>query len=637
MSVLSPVLVFRGGVLGAACLVCASGLRPSLELTPQESGTRALLQAVSPVDDDVVWLSGHDGTFVRTLDGGRTWSAGVVAGAGELEFRDVAAFDARTAYLMSSGPGALSRIYRTGDAGSTWRLQYTAEHPDAFLDCMDFWSEQRGLAYGDAVDGIPFLLRTDDGGESWTRVSSEGLPAALEGEGGFAASGTCLRVSGPGVAFVAMGNGSRSRVLTTRDWGETWTVADAPVVGGSAAGLTTVDVRADGTGIAVGGVIGDDDARVPNVALTSDGGMTWTEGAPLAMSGPAYGAAFVAPQGPGVVAVGPRGIDYSADAGRSWTTLDDRTWWAVEFSRSGVGWAVGPQGRVVRLDAALSPVLRDDPSGTILVANMDDDSVWLIDAATGTRRAALATRIAPHEVSIEGYERLHGAAFLPGDSLLALTSERTGEILVVSARDGGLHRALPTGGRATHMLALAGPWIYAANIVDGTVSRIDPSGDNPPSVWPAGTRTEGVAATPDGEEGWTGSMDGGFVVGVDGATGAIVARIDGLTIPYRLAVTPDGATVVVSDPDGGTLVLIDRARGIVAATIDVDDAAERAGLGSVASPQGFTLSSDGAWAFVSANAIAKVALGHLPSRTVVRFVDAGAAPDGIAFSPVPGR
>jgi YVTN family beta-propeller protein len=393
------------------------------------------------------------------------------------------------------------------------------------------------------------------------------------------------------------------------------------------------------------------------------------------MAGPAYGAAFLAADAAQVVAVGPRGMDYSPDGGRSWTTLDDRTWWAVEFSAGGLGWAVGPQGRIVKLDAAVPPRVRDDPSGTILVANMDDDSVWLIDAATGTRRASLATRIAPHEiavshdgriaavmnygdergpgnlvqfvdvsagvplheVSIEGYERLHGAAFLPGDSLLALTSERTGEILVVSARDGGLRRALPTGGRATHMLALAGRWIYAANIVDGTVSRIDLAGDAPPLVWPAGTRTEGVAATPDGREGWTGSMDGGFVVGVDGATGEVVARIDGLTVPYRLAVTPDGATVVVSDPEGGTLVLIDRARGMMTAAVDVDAAAEQAGLGAVASPQGFVLSPDGDWAFVSANAIAKVAIVHLPSRSVVRFVDAGAAPDGIAFSPVPGR
>jgi len=314
------------------------------------------------------------------------------------------------------------------------------------------------------------------------------------------------------------------------------------------------------------------------------------------------------------------------------------------------------------------------PVGTVLVANMNDDSVWLLDLPTGERRAIVNTRIAPHEIavsgdgsvavitnygdqrgpgnllqvirvesgevtaelSIEGYERLHGAAFLPGDSLLALTSERTGEILIVGIDDGEIRRTLDTGGQAPHMLALGGEWIYAANIASGSVSRMDASGDESARTWPAGTRTEGVAATPDGREVWTGSMEDGSIVGVNGATGEIVARIDGLQIPYRLAVTPDGATVVVTDPEAGVLVLIDRHRGVVSARIDIDAAASREGLGDAASPEGFVLSRDGQWAFVSTKALDRVAAVHLASRRVVRFFTAGAGPDGIAFSPVAG-
>ncbi len=324
---------------------------------------------------------------------------------------------------------------------------------------------------------------------------------------------------------------------------------------------------------------------------------------------------------------------------------------------------------------AAPAVAQELPRGTLLVANMDDDSVWLLDMTTGERRGIVETHIAPHEIavsgdgrqaaitnygdqrgpgnlvqfvdvpsgdvthefSVEGYERLHGAAFLPGDSLLALTSERTGEILVVGTGDGVIRRILSTGGRAPHMLALGGSWIYAANIADGTVARIDPANAAPASVWDAGTRTEGVAATPDGTQGWTGSMDAGTVVGVDGATGEIVARIEGLEVPYRLAVTSDGETVVVSDPEAGTLVLIDRGAGVVSASIDVDAAALEAGYDGAASPQGFTLSPDGHWAFVSAKGINRVALVHLESQRVVRFLETGLGPDGISFSPVAGR
>ena len=170
----------------------------------------------------------------------------------------------------------------------------------------------------------------------------------------------------------------------------------------------------------------------------------------------------------------------------------------------------------VTLMIAAGPQQSQGPRGTVLVANMDDDSVWLIDLPSGTLRATLPTRMAPHEVAtsndgtmaavtnygdeqgpgnliqlidvepgsltgelvVEGYERIHGVRFLPGDSLLALTSEWTGEILIVGVLDGEIRRVLSTLGRASHMLALGGSWIYAANIVDGTVSRVDPAGDD---------------------------------------------------------------------------------------------------------------------------------------------------------------
>ncbi len=318
-----------------------------LMLSQQSSGTDALLQAVSPVNDDVVWVSGHEATYARTSDGGRTWISSVMPDAEGLQFRDVAAFNERTAYLMSAGTGELSRIYRTDDAGRNWTLQYMADHPDAFLDCMDFWDVNRGLAYGDAVDGVPFLLLTMDGGSTWQRVPVEGLPAAQDGEGGFAASGTCVAAGDEGRAWVAMGNAERARILRTADYGQSWSVTDAPVVGGSGAGLTTVQVGPDEIGLALGGRIGQDSVRTENVAITADGGLTWTSGGALEMEGPVYGSALL--MGGAAVAVGPRGLDWSADGGRTWQSSVTLTYWAVAFSSPGSGWAVGPGGRITKL------------------------------------------------------------------------------------------------------------------------------------------------------------------------------------------------------------------------------------------------------------------------------------------------
>jgi photosystem II stability/assembly factor-like uncharacterized protein len=214
---------------------------------------------------------------------------------------------------------------------------------------MDFWSPERGLAYGDAIDGVPFVLGTSDGGVTWSRVPAEALPSALDGEGGFAASGTCLITAEGGRAWIATGNGPRARMLRTDDYGASWTAADVPVVAGSAAGLATVGVAPDGAGVALGGVIGEDSIRSANVAITADAGLTWSAGGRLSMDGPVYGVALVPGAAGLAAAVGPRGLDWSNDGGRSWTASDTTTFWAVAFASTRAGWAVGPGGRIVRL------------------------------------------------------------------------------------------------------------------------------------------------------------------------------------------------------------------------------------------------------------------------------------------------
>lgn len=335
---------------GAGPAGLAAQEAPAPVVTDQASGVSVLLQAVSPVDDRVVWASGHRGTWLRTLDGGETWRGGVVPGADTLQFRDVHALSTDTAWLLSAGPGEMSRIYRTTDGGASWDLQWTNPEPDGFYDCLSFFDSRRGLAYGDAVNGALRVLRTTDGGETWTLVPAEHLPAAQSGEGGFAASGTCLALRAPDLAWIGTGNAESARVLRSEDGGASWTATPAPLVAGEAAGITSLAFRDDRHGLAVGGVLTRPADDAVKTATTTDGGITWSPAGRLRISGPAYGGAWApATAMPAAVVVGPGGADWSPDGGRTWRRLDDRSWWGIGFAPSGVGWLAGPEGRLAKV------------------------------------------------------------------------------------------------------------------------------------------------------------------------------------------------------------------------------------------------------------------------------------------------
>lgn len=318
-------------------------------LSAQQSGVDVLLQAISPVNGQVVWVSGHGATYARTSDGGLTWSADTVPGADGLEFRDIHAFDGRSAVLMSAGTGDQSRIYRTEDAGRTWTMTWVNDEPDGFYDCIDFWDEDRGVAYGDAVDGGLRILRTDDGGRTWALLTQDDLPAARAGEGGFAASGTCTLTRPGGLGWIAAGNAAGARVFRTADYGRTWTAHEVPVVSGAGAGLTSIAMADDTLGLAFGGDLAIADRHTDNVARTTDGGRTWELASRPVMPGPIYGGAHVPGTDGAFLVVGPAGADLTLDRGETWEPVDGAAWWGVAASGPDAVWIAGPDGRLARI------------------------------------------------------------------------------------------------------------------------------------------------------------------------------------------------------------------------------------------------------------------------------------------------
>ncbi len=366
------------------CAVRAQTASP-WELEPSE--TTADLRGVHAVGGGVVWASGTNGTVLRSQDSGFEWpGCAVPPGAEKLDFRAVWAWDDQTAVVMSSGPGALSRLYKTTDGCAHWTLLLTNPDQDGFLDALLFVDRQRGLVIGDPSHSRPSIriLATGNGGTSWIPVSAPPRTAIVEpgtylkafsDEALFAASNTAA-VASSGLLWIGT---NHARVLKTEigpsrfastycngaidpisgrcsiPWTGFASVA-APLLSGSTAGIFSLDFRNANHGLAAGGDYAKPSERAGIAAWTSDGGQHWTASTTPPRG---YRSAVAWDADPKLwITVGPNGSDFSRDDGKTWAPLEHAPPDAPkggEWNALSLPWAVGPHGRIGKLNPEALP------------------------------------------------------------------------------------------------------------------------------------------------------------------------------------------------------------------------------------------------------------------------------------------
>jgi hypothetical protein len=334
----------------------------------ERSGTTAGLRGIHAVGGGVAWASGTNGTVLRTEDGGYEWqSCAMPPEAEKLDFRGIWAWDDNTAIVMASGTGEASRLYKTTDGCSSWKLLLTNPDKDGFWDAMVFQSPERGYLLGDPVGGRFVLFITTDGGQTWSRSAATGLKAEPEAKGAFAASNSSLLGSGrEPVGFGTGGSWYYSQAFsgaialpmkpgTPIKMSEQWSRASVPLAKeGDAAGIFSLgwhEGKAVGHGFALVAV-GGDYTKPNDVAGTAawsvDGGKTWTvaekppHGFRSAVAWDAEAKAWIA--------AGTNGSDISYDDGKTWAPLDNGNWNALSLP-----WVVGPHGRIAKLDPGTLP------------------------------------------------------------------------------------------------------------------------------------------------------------------------------------------------------------------------------------------------------------------------------------------
>lgn len=260
------------------------------------------------------------------------------------EFRSVASTSESDFILSVANPALLYKVNRSGVVS----LQYQEIDSAVFYDSMTFWNAEEGIAMGDPTDDCLSIIITRDGGKTWKKIACDNLPKAAEGEAAFAASDTNIEVVGNKTWLIS--GGTKSRVYYSPDKGKTWSIQEIPLVEGKATtGGYSIDFYNGKIGVIIGGDYTQMQKNERNKAITFNGGKTWELMAKGENPGYKSSIQFVPNSGgKEIVAVGPTGISYSCDTGKTWRELSKEGFYTLLFLNDSVAYAAGKH-RISRL------------------------------------------------------------------------------------------------------------------------------------------------------------------------------------------------------------------------------------------------------------------------------------------------
>ncbi|MEO9021622.1 MAG: oxidoreductase [Ginsengibacter sp.] len=296
------------------------------------------LRGLSVVTNQILWVSGSNGTVGKSTDAGKTWKWMTVSGFEKTDFRDIEAFDKNTAVIMGISEPAY--ILRTTDGGDTWKVVFKDKTKGMFLDAMEFWNDQSGIVIGDPIDGRFFIGRTFDGGKTWRGIPEQNEPVADSGEACFASSGTNIRKLNKAEAVFITGG------LTSHIFIRNKKISLPILQGKESTGANSIAVKNSKTMIVVGGDFTKKEDTVKNCVITADGGTTWLS-PKVAPSG--YRSCVEYLHKDEWITCGLNGVDISEDDGMNWKNISHTSFHVCRKAKKGDAVYFAGNGKIGKL------------------------------------------------------------------------------------------------------------------------------------------------------------------------------------------------------------------------------------------------------------------------------------------------
>jgi len=218
--------------------------------------------------------------------------------------------------------------------------------------------------------------------------------------------------------------------------------------------------------------------------------------------------------------------------------------------------------------------------------------------------------------------RPHCAVFNQKNGLLYVTTELDNTVSIIDPATLKIVGSIPTGKPESHMLALTrdGKRGYTANVESGTVSVLDLEAKTLLTTIPIAKKTQRISLSVDDRWAFTSDQTQAQLAVIDTKTNEVAHRIDLPDFGYGTAATPDGKTLLVC-VGLGEVAIVDLEAKKVVKTLSVPRA-----------PQEIVVRPDGAVAYVSCDASAKIAVIDLKKFEVSTLIEVGKNADGLSWA-----
>ncbi|NQW36739.1 MAG: oxidoreductase [Flavobacteriales bacterium] len=304
-------------------------------------------RAIEVLNDSTLWFANSGGQVGNVTLSGKV-NYYTIKDSLNNHFRAISSSSKHLYALTIASPTRLYQ-FKKYNYSNPAAIVYTENHPKSFYDAMVFFDDKNGIAMGDPTDACLSIIKTNDSGNTWTKIPCADVPLSADGEAAFAASNTNIAHHG-NKAWIATG-GLKSRIFYSANKGKSWQVFNTSFIQGKATtGIYSVDFYDAKNGVICGGDYTDKSANQNNKAITKNGGKTWTIVANGKLPGYISCVQYV-PQTKGkeIVAVSTEGIYISKDGGLKWKQISKQGFFTIRFANKHRAF-LGGQGKIAVLN-----------------------------------------------------------------------------------------------------------------------------------------------------------------------------------------------------------------------------------------------------------------------------------------------